>query len=289
MTDSLYTIKDTPDRGRGMFATQDIKRGTCVISESPLLYISQYSMAENLAAVEALSKKNKKSFFSLYNAHADLGVPQDFGIIRTNALPRGADSCEGAVYRVISRINHSCVPNVAHSWSPKTKKENVYAIKDIPAGSEILTSYLPRLMTRVERQKALAEFRFTCRCEVCNVESSQEHDAAVERIEVCTSLMVSCCTSNNPRKAIGYVHEILSLLDKIGEWRKTEYYYDGYQIYAMYCNYKLAKEWADLTLEACRMEEGEDGENYGHYLALSQNPKGHELAGTRAYVHLPSA
>jgi hypothetical protein len=63
MADSSYTVKDSPNRGRGMFATRDIKRGECIIDESPLLYVrNNSSMTGNTAAVEALSKKNKKYF-----------------------------------------------------------------------------------------------------------------------------------------------------------------------------------------------------------------------------------
>ncbi|KAF9361826.1 hypothetical protein BGX34_006873 [Mortierella sp. NVP85] len=286
MGDSLYIIKDAPGKGRGMFATQDIKRGTCVIAESPLVYVSQLnSLAENLAAVEALSKKNKKYFYALRNAHEDMGLPQEFGIIQTNCLPRGPDALDSAVYRIISRINHSCVPNVTHTWNPRTKKETIYAIKDIPEGAEILTSYLLPFMTRAERQERLfRSFRFTCQCEVCDVESSEEYDADVKRIKLCTDLIVSCASSN-PKKSIGYVREVLALMDKIGECGgKTPYYYDGYQICAQYSDYIEAKKWADLLLESSLMEEGEEGEKYAQYLKYSQNPRSHERAGCGGYV-----
>ncbi|KAK3823218.1 MAG: hypothetical protein J3Q66DRAFT_139557 [Benniella sp.] len=285
MGDSLYIIKDAPGKGRGMFATQDIKRGTCIIAESPLVYISDLnSLAENLAAVEALSKKNKKYFYALRNVHEGIRLPQEFGIIQTNSLPLGSDSPDRAVYRIISRINHSCAPNVTHTWNPKTNKENIYAIKDIPEGSEILTSYLLPFMTRAERQEVLSRsFRFTCQCEVCAVDSSEEYDAAVKRIKLCTDLIVSSASSN-PRKSIGYVREALALMDKIDERGKTPYYYDGYQICAQYSDYIEAKKWADLLLESYVMEEGEEGEKYARYLKYSQNPRSHERAGCGGYI-----
>jgi hypothetical protein len=273
-----------------MFATQDIKRGTCVIAESPLLYAYHNSrMTGNIAAVEALSKKNKKYFYALRNVHEDLGLPQEFGIIQTNCLPLGADALDTAVYRIISRINHSCAPNVTHTWNPRTKKEYIYAINDIPEGAEILTSYLLPFMTRAERQERLSRsFRFTCQCEICDVDSSEEYDAAVKRIKLCTDLIVSCASSD-PRKSIGYVREALALMDKIGERGKTPYYYDGYQICAQYSDYIEAKKWADLLLESYLMEEGEEGEKYARYLKYSQNPKSHERAGCGGYISFRGA
>ncbi|KAK3823217.1 MAG: hypothetical protein J3Q66DRAFT_310048 [Benniella sp.] len=290
MADSSYIVKDTPSKGRGMFATRNIKRGECIIAESPLLYVRHNSsMTGNTAAVEALSKKNKKYFYALHNAFAD-ELSQDAGIIRTNALPLGPESLDGAVYRVISRINHSCAPNANQNWNARTNKEYIYAIKDIPEDSEILITYTSLMMTRAGRQKDLQEkFRFTCRCEVCDVESSEEYDAAVRRIDKCSDLIQSCMNSRDPRKSIGYVREILALLDKIGGRGKTPYYDEAFQICAQYSNYTQAKEWADLFLESHRMEEGEDDEVYEEYLAYSQNPRSFERAGIAGYVNLDGA
>ena len=193
------------------------------------------------------------------------------------------------MYRVISRINHSCAPNANQKWNARTKKEYIYAIKDIPEGSEILITYTSPVMTRARRQKDLQEkFRFTCQCKVCDVESSEEYDAAVRRIDECSDLIVAC-VSSNPRKSIGYVREILALLDKIGGWEKTLYYHEAFQICAQYSNYTQAKEWADLMLESHRMAEGENDEIYDEYLAYSQNPRSFELAGKAGYVNLDGA
>ncbi|KAG0274581.1 hypothetical protein BGZ96_004191 [Linnemannia gamsii] len=286
MNENMYIVRDVLDKGRGMFATQDIKRGTCVISESPLVFVGS-NILKNLQAINALSKKNKKSFFALSNIYTDDELPQEIGIIKTNALPLGKESNEAAaVYRVISRINHSCAPNVQHSWNSITQMEYIYAIKDITAGSEILTTYVAPLTTREARQKTLKKsFRFTCQCRFCAAASSEEHDATVTRINECSDLIVKFASSN-PRKAIQCVREALALLDKIEVGGKATFCYDGFQINAMYSNYKLAKEWADLLLETYRFEEGETGHEYGRYLAYSIDAKAHEYAGRGRYVDL---
>ncbi|KAF9975669.1 hypothetical protein BGZ65_008152 [Modicella reniformis] len=288
MEESLYIVKDAPGKGRGMFATRDIKRGTCIISESPLVYFYNTGPADTIQAVNDMSKKNKKYFLALRNSHPEL--PQDIGIIKTNALPLGCESLDCAVFRVISRINHSCALNVKHSWNAKLKKETIFATEDIPAGSEIVTDYLSLLMTREERLKRLAaSFGFTCQCKYCASESSEEYDAAVNRIKECSDLIASSCAASNPRRSIGYVREVLGLIDKIDGWGKSTFYHDGFQISAMYSNYTLAKEWADLLLESYRIEEGEVGEKYERYLMYSQNPRSHERAGWGGYIDLTGA
>ncbi|KAF9908020.1 hypothetical protein EC991_010264 [Linnemannia zychae] len=251
----MYTVRDAPDKGRELGSH---KR----------------------------SKKDKKYFFALHNIYTADELPQELGIIRTNALPLGKEAVEAAVYRVVSRINHSCAPNVKHSWNSITQKEYIYAIEDIAAGSEILTSYIDPLMTREARLKKLKEdFRFTCQCRLCAAASSKEYDAAVTRIHECSDLIVTFASSN-PRKAMENVREVLALIDKIGAPCKTPFYYDGFQIMAMYSNFKLAKNWADLLLESYRIEEGETGDQYGTHLAHSVDVKSHECAGRRRYIDL---
>ncbi|KAF9361827.1 hypothetical protein BGX34_006874 [Mortierella sp. NVP85] len=267
MSENAYIVKDTPDKGKSMFAARDIKRGELIIAESPLVYIPEHNEAESIRAVEALSKKNKKYFYALHSVYSEDEMSLIYGIVRTNAFPLGPDSPDSAVYRVISRINHSCVPNVKHKWNPTTGKEHVTAIKDIPEGSEILTAYQSPLKTRAERHHALRAFRFQCQCPLCTSETSDEYDMAIKRIEVCSKLIETACAANRPRDSITYVREVLALYDKIGASGKTPYYYDGFQICAMYSNFDLAQEWADRLLQSCISEEGVGSRDYAKFLA----------------------
>ncbi|KAF9964016.1 hypothetical protein BGZ70_007033 [Mortierella alpina] len=220
---------------------------------------------------------DKESFYALHNIYSD--VPTAFGIVRTNGLPLGVDAVDCAVYRTLSRVNHSCAPNVHHTWNPKTKKEYLHATRDIAGGSEILTSYLDPFLVREERMKRLwKSFQFECQCELCAAPSPAEYDLTVRRIKICSDLIMTCASSD-PKKSIQFVRETLALLDKIGGEGKTPFYYDGYQISAMYGDYTLAQEFATLLLESYIMDAGEEGENYERYLKYSQNPRSHERAG----------
>ncbi|KAF9346707.1 hypothetical protein BGX26_001788, partial [Mortierella sp. AD094] len=288
MDDSIYIVKDVPGKGKGMFATRDIKRGTCVISEKPLVCVGP-SLPKTLPTVASMSKKNIKSFLALRNIYSQEEMTEVAGIIKTNALPLGENSENGGVYRVISRINHSCAPNVRHNWNPRTEKEYIRAMEDIPAGSEILTDYILPLLTREERQKMLLQdFRFTCQCRICDVASSKEYDDAVTRIKKCSGLILMYASSS-PRKAMGYVREAMDILDKVGICGKTTFYYDGFQIFAIFGNYELAKEWANLYLESYRLDYGEEDEQFRLYVAYSQNPKSFPLFGRCGRIDLTGA
>lgn len=270
-----YVIKDAPGKGVGIFATRDIKRGECILSEKPLVFASR-NLIKTQRAIDAMTDLDKKSFFALHNIHSD--VPTAFGIVRTNALPLGANAVDCAVYEVMSRVNHSCAPNVHHTWNSKTKKEYLHAIEDIATGSEILTSYLEPFLVREDRMKFLRKnFKFECHCNLCAA-PSPEYDSTVNRIKIYSDLIMTCASSN-PKKSIQFVREVLVLLDKIGGEGKTPFYYDGYQISAMYGDYTLAQEWATLLLDSYIMDEGEEGEKYERYLQYSKNPRSHERAG----------
>lgn len=150
-----------------------------------------------------LSPEQQAQFDTLFNAQPALGR---VGIFSTNALPLGDTVCDdpetrSAVFLQISRINHSCAPNVQHSYcevpphnltshltlphatvlhsvltSPHptsaTGLERIYAVKRISEGEQLFTSYIDSIyMDYAQRQSALKEkFGFICRCSVCEVQ-----------------------------------------------------------------------------------------------------------------------
>lgn len=288
MSEDLYVINDIPGRGKGMFATRNISRGTCIISEKPLLYAGR-DRETVMRAVANLSMMEKMQFYALFNVYPESELPRDQGIVKTNALPLGSNSIEGAVFRIISRINHSCAPNVTHAWNAKHKKEDIWAIQDIQEGDEIRTNYIPMLWTRAERQKELRKnFRFTCDCEACTLQDSDAHDRIITRINECSDLILRY-TMRDPKKAIQCVREALDLLDKIGGRGKTTFFYDAFQIYAIYSNYELAKKWAKLYLDEYRLETGESTAEYPMYLSYSEEPRRFTQAGWGGYVDLSGA
>ena len=72
------------------------------------------------------------------------------------------------VYRTISRINHSCLPNVCYSFDSSSGRGSIHAIRDIPNGAELLNSYIPLLAPASERKQYLAtNFGFACDCRAC--------------------------------------------------------------------------------------------------------------------------
>ncbi|BGP57780.1 hypothetical protein JCM8202v2_005427 [Rhodotorula sphaerocarpa] len=78
-------------------------------------------------------------------------------------------------------INHSCAPNAVvvfpsfpASGSNTSKHMAVVALRDIPAGEEILTSYVDLSLPRTDRRRELEErYKFRCECEACDTPAGE--------------------------------------------------------------------------------------------------------------------
>ncbi|KAM7536300.1 hypothetical protein Aperf_G00000084284 [Anoplocephala perfoliata] len=91
-------------------------------------------------------------------------------ILKTqDAFVRSENSFGRCIYPTISLINHSCHPNVAICFTDRGVAF-LFALRALPAGSEIFLSYGPTFTTADigERQSTLSQnFLFKCTCEAC--------------------------------------------------------------------------------------------------------------------------
>ena len=98
-----------------------------------------------------------------------------WGARRGSEFPRPA-RVAGAVYRTLSRFNHSCAPNCTWSFVHESESKpgggavsvNVRAIKPVKSGDELTISYVDPTVGRAERREQLwAKYRFECACHLC--------------------------------------------------------------------------------------------------------------------------
>jgi hypothetical protein len=73
-------------------------------------------------------------------------------------------------YALQSCVNHSCAPNAAATCLPSGQMV-VRALSGIPAGSEVLLSYIEEEGASLQERRAmLRDYGFVCRCERCSAE-----------------------------------------------------------------------------------------------------------------------
>eukprot|EP00929_Paragymnodinium_shiwhaense_P092029 TRINITY_DN51905_c0_g1_i1.p1 TRINITY_DN51905_c0_g1~~TRINITY_DN51905_c0_g1_i1.p1 ORF type:complete len:395 (-),score=87.70 TRINITY_DN51905_c0_g1_i1:116-1300(-) len=92
------------------------------------------------------------------------------GIWDTNCIPQGDRNAQG-LYPLISRFNHSCVPNAIYQWRENLATNVVVVTKDVNAGEEICVSYFKSLFmdSKERNQRTMLSWGFKCKCSGCSI------------------------------------------------------------------------------------------------------------------------
>lgn len=189
----------TPDKGRGLFALVDIPRGMQLLVEDPLVTITPppivpgvgFSLQAMQSAVtdaySRLKRIQKDEYLSCHEVRLgeegkdeteESGVHSGrlLRILRSNAY----NTRDGRVglYPKVALINHDCRPNVLNTDAVDKVtggyKRIIVAARDIAAGEELVTTYIPLLADTANRRARLVQYGFTCMCSSCVAAS--EHD-----------------------------------------------------------------------------------------------------------------
>ena len=108
-------IRKADGCGLGVFALHDIAVGERLLIEPPLLAWSKERDGDDVElmedAVRRLRSDARDAYWSLCQ-NAEHGATKNvYGIWLSNALPTEDEPATAAVFRIASRLNHSCRPN----------------------------------------------------------------------------------------------------------------------------------------------------------------------------------
>ncbi|KAK9776921.1 hypothetical protein AB5N19_07513 [Seiridium cardinale] len=198
----LFEIRKTSSKGTGVFAIQDIRAGTVILREKPILRCLNLdwpvwfsACLQLMEGIDALAPEKKAEVMNLYAYSPEqhialIGGMVDTGMkMRKNRYPKedyiklsfvmktnffnldvngGQDLC--GLYLDFSRINHSCACNANNDVQPAAdgSQEMVIRAKEMIAkGSEITIEYLsPWTANRAAKMKET--WGFSCLCPVCD-------------------------------------------------------------------------------------------------------------------------
>jgi hypothetical protein len=119
------------------------------------------------------------------------------------------------IYPLAAMINHSCDPNALRVYCGEVMV--VHAIKSIPAGEEIVWSYLPPTRPFLQRQSALLQQHgFVCSCPRCDCERPfwSSESSSLESIATLVATS-STFTSEEIHDPLKTVRAVRSLEDEI--------------------------------------------------------------------------
>lgn len=292
---SRFSIFDSgPSSGFGLRATVAYKRGDEIFREYAAMRVPNTQTAASLeeagdmhrAAVERaynlMHDDTRCAFMELSSSCDDndddeggggIGNKTPRGVYDTNAFRLGGgdnDPLEkkGGVFLTISRMNHSCRPNVNHYWRPNLQMTLVFATRDIRAGEELCTIYGPSewMDTRGRREYLSDRFSFVCECEMCregNVNGGDERMEMIRLLQESIALS-SSSLSGNSVAALQDVDRCLSLMTAqgIGGGAFTKaIYHRGYAICTASGDDDMARSYLQSELTAVRDSEGVDSSN----------------------------
>ena len=200
-------------RGSRPVATRALQAGSVIFTEHPLFLITREMKAEVgrlLEAYHRLPGDTKERLERLHDPgetydkfdalpEIDCGDRKVLRILDVNTYGSEVGESSG-VYEVISRINHSCWPNV-HYTVVAARGMEVRACRPVAPGEELVASYLGQGLELATREARVGEtvrrWAFTCRspilhtplarCRLCSLtgEALERNEEARRRIQAC--------------------------------------------------------------------------------------------------------
>ena len=139
-----FSIVDISGKGQCLVATDKLVAGTILLTEKPLIVVdTAAAVSQVLPQFHALSDDKKTVVLSLYDPGEQLNPKYSlltdkeierkvFRIFEANSIAlcshEEMNINKSGLYQTISKINHSCSPNVVWTW---IKKDSSKSIKQV--------------------------------------------------------------------------------------------------------------------------------------------------------------
>jgi hypothetical protein len=240
------------------------------------------------AKLQTLKVNLQQQFDRLCNGF-DTDYPLS-GIFNSNSLPLGFNAPIGGVYKSISRINHSCLPNCHASWNSNTEQETVYAIRMIKPGEDLTIAY-DRGGTRETRRAFLkATYGFDCECNLCSRRDSDVVPSDSRRVVIQSldaSLGSDFLSADRPEASLRDCRLLLRALEEeyegcYGEL-SAKVYFVAYQVNVSHGDLARAGVFAGRSYNARILSEDETTPETQLIKALAENPANHPSYGSRSW------
>ena len=164
-------IHEIPEKGLGVVAKRDLPKGTRIIKETPVLF-SDWDMESIHRIYRSLDESKRREIERLCHAPVQRGPMNPVDLYNVwKAIP----SRHAGILLLISRINHSCVPNAILYPHMTLQQIVIHLTRNVRAGEEITISYCDpcHLPTSDERNKQLQTlYHFTCSCPACTTDKA---------------------------------------------------------------------------------------------------------------------
>jgi len=264
-----FEVKETSNRGQGMFAAEDILPGTVILREKPLVVMPDkiFSLEDPDEIEEWLEKRllrmpasERQKFYDLSDSRFDEKTM--LGIFFTNDMNFIDESA--ALFPVMARVNHACQPNADFVCRPQMGVQDLVATQFIAEGEEIFISYLPAMAegsapSKIRQEYVKEWYGFSCLCKQCCI---KDLDKIRSKITELQEKGIETLTSNECRDLIEKLIKIQcklphqNLICKIGfekslacnDWKKAaQFFSTGYLNDSILNNCEEINQWNFVT------------------------------------------
>ncbi|KAK0614588.1 hypothetical protein B0T14DRAFT_557797 [Immersiella caudata] len=262
--DPPFEIIDIPNKGKGVIATRNIKRGTVIMVDQAVMLVEtvfpqkvtrplgREMLNEGMARLSEEGSEVARALARSGKVQDEISRAED--IIKTNAFSVTLGGrAYMALFPLVSRMNHGCRPLAMVNWDSETLTNTIKAFRDIEEGEEITVSYSDLGMLSTERLAVLrSRWGFTCSCELCS--SSEEDlaasDARRKRFNELGVKVIRTLEDGDIEKAIGYHREVIQAIQ---EEQLTPHLGDYYEVaarlYTAVGDKKSAAKFARFAVE----------------------------------------
>eukprot|EP00966_Prymnesium_polylepis_P276598 6390464-Prymnesium_polylepis.1 len=162
-----FAVRHLPGKGLGAVATRAMRAGQELMVEHPL-----FTIAEDQADITQRLVDTIKASAQVATQFRSLSATTLESKWLANKLPSSIGSA--SIYRDCCRLNHSCDPNVHHSFNARDHSQRLFVTRIVEPGDELTITYLTSHGTRAERRKKLTQhFGFVCHCKLCSLEGAE--------------------------------------------------------------------------------------------------------------------
>ena len=219
-----YHIRKAEGKGQGVYASQDIPRGTRILVDKPFFAVTKpYSLSTITDKFEQMSFTRRQLYmqFSCPDRPDDRHMSDVTRIFEANCFNINYSA---AIFRTATRFNHSCLPNTYYSWSEARQELIFQAMIDIKQEEELTIAYGRPFLSQRERQNELRNYNFKCNCPACQPYAEFGRASESRRLVMkdLDAQIFNCQTALNEGLPTNDLQDLLSLILRLIELVKEE-------------------------------------------------------------------
>ena len=265
-----YNIRKAHGKGQGVYASQDIPRGTRILVDKPFFVVTKpYNHSTIIDKFDQMSFTRRKQYmqFSCPDRPDDRQMSDVTRIFEANCFNIDYSA---AIFQTATRFNHSCLPNTYYSWSEARQEIVFQAMIDVGKDEELTIAYGRPFLSLGERKHELRNYNFKCGCPACQLDTpfGQASESRRLAMKALDEQVILCQTAVNEGlhtlglpDPLSLIMKLVEIIKEEGLWGELMAPYRGVaELIKGRGDWEKALVFADKQLEEERICLGEDSE-----------------------------